>query len=184
MLTVTKRSSWKFVTSSSGGLGVDFVMGEGGILYLTDPHGVPVAFRYGALGAGVAAGFKLPKIGKAQINIKGRSVVGTVAPAAFPNGGVLFVLDTCKGGDLTQSDIRGGCLFVEVGGGLIAGASATAMLLGLSPAWLLALAAAPEFAVVIDQNLLQSASGVLVMGGVNLGLQAGAGAGAFVGGLW
>jgi len=49
---------------------------------------------------------------------------------------------------------------------------------------MLALAAAPEFAAVIDYNLLRSASGVLVMGGVNLGLQGGGGAGAFVGGLW
>lgn len=184
MLTVTKRSAWTFVTSSSGGLGVEFVMGEGGALYLRNPKGASVTFRYGALGVGVAAGFKLPKIGKLELNIKNKSVVGGVAPAAFPNAGILYVLDTCKGDDLTQSDIRGGCLFVEVGGGLIAGVSATAMLLGLAPAWLLAAAAAPEFAFVIDANLLQSASGVLVMAGVNLGLQAGAGAGAFVGGLW
>ena len=176
MLTVTKQSSWKFVTSSSGGVGVEFVMAEGGMIYLTDPAGAHVAFRYGALGAGVAAGFKLPKIGRPQIDIKGKSVAGLAAPAAFPNAGTLFVLDTCKGSDLTQADIRGGCLFVEVGGGLIGGVSATAMLL--------ALAAAPEFAAVIDYNLLRSASGVLVMGGVNLGLQAGGGAGAFVGGLW
>jgi hypothetical protein len=184
MLTVTKRSAWTFVTSSSGALGVEFVMAEGGTLYLRDPNGASAAFRYGALGAGLDAGFRLPKIGKPKLNIKNKSVVGAIAPAAFPNAGTLFVLDTCKGNDLTQADIRGGCLFLEVGGGLIAGVSATAMLLGLSPAWLLALAMEPELAVVIDPALLRSASGVLVMGGVNAGLQAGGGVGAFLGGLW
>ena len=106
-----------------------------------------------------------------------------MVPAAFPSAGILYVLDTCKGNDLTQSDIRGGRLFVEIGGGPVTGISATAILLGLAPAWLLAVAAS-EFAVAIDANLLRSASGVLVMGGVNLGPQAGAGAEAFVGGLW
>ncbi|HEY1412419.1 MAG TPA: hypothetical protein VGF36_09765, partial [Rhodopila sp.] len=113
MLTVTKRSAWTFVTSSSGGLGVEFVMGEGGTLYLRNPNGASVPFRYGALGVGLAAGFKLPKIGKLEVNIKGKSVAGLIAPAAFPNAGTLYVLDTCRSNDLTQADIRGGCLFVE-----------------------------------------------------------------------
>lgn len=185
MLTIKSPSSWNFVTSSTGGLGVEFVAAEGGTIYFKDPSGKDVSFSYGAAGVGIAAGLKLPKIGKMQVNVKGKGVVGAIAPASFPNAGKLYVLDTFAGAELTQSDIRGVCLFVEIGGGIIAGVSATAMVVGMNPAWLagLALPFAPVL-MAIDYKLLQSATGLLVMGGVNAGLQAGAGAGAFLGGLW
>ena len=109
------------MTSSAGGIGVEFVSAEGGVLYFKDPRGTSVSFGYGAAGAGLAVGFKLPKIGKLAVNVGGKSVVGAVAPASFPNAGKLFVLDTCPDSDLTVSDIRGVCLFGEIGGGLVVG---------------------------------------------------------------
>jgi len=73
MLTVTKRSAWTFVTSSSGALGVEFVLAEGGTLYLRDPNGASVPFRYGAVGDGLDAGFRLPKIGKPNLTSRTRA---------------------------------------------------------------------------------------------------------------
>jgi hypothetical protein len=187
MVSIVKPSAWQFVTSSSGGLGVEFVVVEGGMIYLQDPSGKNVSFLYGAAGAGLSAGFKLPKIGKLQINVKGKAVGGAVAPAAFPNMGKLYVLDTCPTDDLTQDAIRGVCLFAEIGGGLVAGVSGTAMIFGMSPTWLAAIAASGPMAPLtayFDYKLLQSATGILVMGGLNVGVQAGGGIGGFLGGLW
>ena len=64
-----KMSAWKFVTSSSGGLGIEFFAAEGGKIYLDDPTGSLKTFDYGVVGLGLSEGFKLPKIGKLQIPI-------------------------------------------------------------------------------------------------------------------
>ena len=133
---IKKPSAWQFVTSSTGGVGVEFVAAEGGKIFLQNPQGVTESFYYGAAGVGISAGLKLPKIGKLQINVKGKGVAGVIAPASFPNGGKLYVLDNFDGDELATSDIQGVCMFVEVGGGLVAGVSATAMLVGMNPAWL------------------------------------------------
>jgi len=185
MLTVKKPSAWSFVTSSSGGIGVEFVAAEGGKIFFKDPGGNDISFAYGAAGAGLYAGLKLPKIGKLQVNVLGKGVMGAIAPASFPNAGRLYVLDTFAGNELGRTDINGVCLFVEIAGGLIAGVSATAMIVGMDPRWLAGLMApvAPVLAY-IDYRMLQSATGLLVMGGINAGLQGGAGIGAFLGGLW
>jgi hypothetical protein len=187
MLGVRKESAWSFVTSSSGGLGVEFVVVEGGMIYLQNPQGTQQAFKYGAAGAGLSAGFKLPKIGKLQIPVKGRGLTGGVAPAAFPNAGKLYVLDTCPSDDLTREAIRGVCMFAEIGGGLVAGVSGTAMIFGMSPAWLaatLAVGPANPMMMYFEQRLIQTATGILVMGGLNVGIQAGGGIGGYLGGLW
>jgi hypothetical protein len=185
MLTIKKPSAWQFVTSSTGGVGVAFLVVEGGALYLQDPAGNGVAFRYGSAGAGLSAGFKLPKIGKLQIN--GRGVGAGVAPAAFPNMGKLYVLNSFKNDELTISDIRGVCAFVEIGGGVVAGASGTAMLVGMNPMWLAAAMATvtlPVAGAFAQTQLANSATGLLVMGGLNAGVQAGGGIGAYLGGLY
>jgi hypothetical protein len=106
-----------------------------------------------------------------------------VAPGNFKNWGELYILDTFAGEELTQADIRGLCLFIEVGAGIGLGVSATAMVVGMDPVWLPALAM-PMAELLVEYELLQSATGLLVMGGVNAGVQAGWGAGAFLGGLW
>ncbi len=180
ILQIRKPSTWQFITSSSGGLGVDFFAAEGGSIYFRTPNGARDSFRYGAAGGGLTLGLKLPKIGKVQVS--GHGVAGAIAPAAFPNTGKLYILETFKGSELAHEDIRGACAFVEVAGGLVVGGSATAMLIGMDP-WLLAGAVSPLM-LEFDYRLLRSATGLLVMGGVNVGVQAGGGVGAFLGGLW
>ncbi len=183
MLAIKKESAWKFVTSSSGGLGIEFFAAEGGVIYLQNPAGDTIPFKYGAAGAGLSFGFKLPKIGKLRIPIKGKSAAGVIAPADFPNAGKIFILDTFAGDELTRSDITGVCEFLEIGGGLIAGGSGTAMLLGMNPVWLAAFLGGPLGMVAANIGLQHSATAILVMAGVTAGIQAGAGGAAFLGGL-
>jgi len=183
-----KESAWKFVTSSTGGVGAEFVAAEGGKLYFQDPQGKDVTFVYGAAGVGYSVGLKLPKIGKLEVKVKGKSVFGAIAPAAFPNAGKLYIADTFSGNELSQNDIRGVCVFLEVAGGLVAGVSATAMLVGISPVWLAGLSLAPVGGPLamayLDYKMIEAATGLLVMAGVNVGLTAGGGIGAFIGGLY
>jgi hypothetical protein len=184
MVSIKKASEWQFVTASTGGLGLEFVVAEGGALFFQNPNGNSEAFHYGAAGAGLSAGIKLPKVGKLQV--KGRGVGAGVAPAAFPNMGKLYMLESFKGDELTKSDIRGVCAFVEIGGGLVAGASGTAMLVGMNPVWLAATIATATFgaAAFAESQLVNSATGLLMMAGVNVGIQAGGGVGAYLGGLY
>ncbi len=63
------------------------------------------------------------------------------AAEAFPSFGKVFVSDALVSRDLTEDDITGPCMYTEVGGGLVVGGSATALLFGLDPK-LLALSAA------------------------------------------
>jgi hypothetical protein len=179
-MIVKKPSAWQFVTSSSGGLGVEFVAAEGGRIYFQDPDGASCYFTYGAAGVGLSAGLKLPKIGK--LELKGKSIGGAIAPASFPNAGKMYILESFGGDELKRSDISGVCMLAEVGGGIVAGGSATAMLLGMNPIWLAGLVG--PFTIYADSMLIQSATAVLVMAGVNVGLTAGAGAAVFLGGLF
>ena len=55
MIGVKRTSAWRFVTSSTGGVGVEFVVAEGGTLYFQYPAGKDVTFRYGAAGGGIGA---------------------------------------------------------------------------------------------------------------------------------
>jgi hypothetical protein len=183
VLLIRGESGWTFKTSSTAGFGVEFVGVSGGSIDLKDPEGRTVAFRYGAVGAGLSHGLRLPKIGKVQLKVKGKAVGGTIAPASFQNGGVVYVLDTLARPELTRSDITGVCMFLEVFGGVIGGGSATAMLFGMNPAFLVGIAAMPLISVPFQMQLLSSATGILLMAGFNVGLVAGLGGGAFVGGL-
>lgn len=184
-MIVKKESAWKFVTSSTGGLGVEFIAAEGGVIYMTDPGGSAVSFKYGAAGVGITYGFKLPKIGKVDVKVLGKAIGAAVAPASFPNTGIMYVLDSFAGDELTRDDITGVCQFVEVGAAMFAGGSATAMLVGMSPVWLAGIAMGPAspFYFPCVEKLVSSATGVLLMAGINASLMAGVGAAAFLGGL-
>jgi hypothetical protein len=183
-LIVKKSSAWQFVTSSTGGVGVEFVALEGGTIWLQDPRSQVVTFHYGSAGVGLAAGLKLPKIGKLELKLRGKTVGGVIAPGAFPNTGKVYVLETFSGDELTASDIRGVCAFTEVYGGVIGGGSATAMIFGMNPVWLAVAVAAGPMASLPMMKMLSTATGVLLMAGVNVGIQAGVGAGIFLGGLF
>lgn len=181
MLTIKKQSAWEFVTFGSGGLSVGFVAAEGGTVVLKDLSGTERQFFYGGAGAGLSAGLKIPKIGKVRVKSRAGDITGNVGPTAFPSTGALFVTDNCEGSDLTESEIQGPCAFIDVGAGLIAGASATAMAVGLNPLYLAALAAGPVGAQLASQLMISSAKGVLLMAGANVGLQAQIGGAALLG---
>lgn len=181
-LSVKHKSAWEFVTFGSGGISVGFFAAEGGTIVLKDPTtGNDVNFYYGGAGAGLSAGLKIPKIGKVQINTRKGPVTGSLGPTEFPSTGTFLVTDSCETDELKLSDIQGLCAFGEVGGGLIAGGSACAMYVGLDPVRLLSLAALPFAAPTAIQFYLNSAKGILLMAGLNVGLQAQIGAASYCG---
>ena len=185
MFGIKKESAWTFETSATGGVGVEFVAVEGGAIYLRDPRNNPVTLRFGAVGAGLSWGLKLPKIGKINLpKARGKSVGGVLAPAAFPNAGKLYILDAFRGDELSRRDITGACAFVEVYAGAIAGGAAAAIVFGMNPLWLAGLAVGPLAFAITEAQLLASATGLLLTAGLNAGLVAGAGAGGFLGGIF
>lgn len=184
-------SRWQYVTASGGGLTIAFVAGGGGSITLRSPQGQDLPFRYGGIGAGLGIGAKLPRFGKVDVKIKGKSIGGAGAAEAFPSEGAVFVADDIKDRDLTRDEITGPCLYMEVGAGVLAGVSGTAMLFGLDAKLLAAVMlmnASPltslSVSPMLTQQLLKSARGALVMGGANVGLQAGAGGAAYLGALF
>jgi len=70
-LMIKKESAWQYQTSSSGALGLEFFAVEQGRIYMKDPQAANASFLYKSGGAGLAYGFRLPKIGKVNIPIKG-----------------------------------------------------------------------------------------------------------------
>ncbi|MCF7534111.1 hypothetical protein [Pseudomonas petrae] len=184
-------SRWTYETASSGGLTIAFAAGSGGSITLKTPDGKEESFRYGGLGAGIGFGARLPRFGKVNLNIKGKSVGGVGALESFRSKGWVLVSDALKDRDLTRDDITGACVFLEIGLGLGAGGSSTAMLFGLDPKLLaltLALNAMPAASAFAPQitlrHLLQSAKGAVVMAGFNVGVQAGVGGAIYLGGLF
>lgn len=122
-----------------------------------------------------------------DIKIKGKSVGGVGPAEAFPSDGAIFVADDLVAGDLTRDHIVGPCMYVEAGGGVALGVSATAMLLGLDPKLLAAVMlsnATPAtnltISPILTRKLMQSANGALLMGGANLGIQAGIGGAVYI----
>ncbi|MGY2286590.1 hypothetical protein [Pseudomonas gingeri] len=185
------ESHWQYQTASGGGLSVALLAGSGGSIILRSPQGENVSYRYGGVGVGVGFGARLPRFGKINIQVKGKSVGGVGAAEAFPSTGKVYVSDALVSRDLTSDDITGPCLYTEVGLGLVVGGSATALLFGLDPK-LLALAAAvssnPATSVIasatVNRQLLQSARGAVVMAGMNAGVQAGGAAAIYMGYLF
>ncbi|WP_132757788.1 hypothetical protein [Pseudomonas aeruginosa] len=157
------ESRWRYVTASGGGVTVAFLAGSGGSITLLSPEGENVSFRYGGVGGGIGLGMRLPRFGKVNLNVKGKSVGGAGALEALPS---------------------------ELGAGVIAGGSGTAILFGLDPKLLAAVAlasASPLTAALgasMSRQLLQSSRGALLMAGVNVGAQFGGGAAAYLGALF
>jgi len=184
-------SGWEYITGSSGGLSVGLVSGTGGSITLKTPDGKEESFRYGGAGAGIGLGFKLPRFGKVNLQIKGKNVGGAGALESFTSYGWVFVSDALKDRDLKRDDITGPCVFMALNAGLVAGGSGTAMLFGLDPKLLalsMAMNTTPATAffgmTVIQRQLMQSAKGALLMTGYNVGAQAGFGGAIYLGGLF
>ncbi|MGX1176901.1 hypothetical protein [Pseudomonas sp. R151218B TE3479] len=185
------ESRWQYQTASGGGLTVVMVAGSGGSIILRSPQGEDVSYRYGGVGVGAGFGARLPRFGKINIQIKGKSVGGAGAAEAFPSTGKVFVSDALVSRDLTSDDITGPCMYTEVGVGLGIGGSATALLFGLDPKLLalsMALSSNPATSLIastlVNQRLAKSAKGAVVMAGMNAGLQAGGGVAVYIGYLF
>lgn len=169
------ESRWRYVTASGGGVTVAFLAGSGGSITLLSPEGENVSFRYGGVGGGIGLGMRLPRFGKVNLNVKGKSVGGAGALEALPSTGTVLVADGLVGRDLSRGDFTGPCMYVELGAGVIAGGSGTAILFGLDPKLLAAVAlasASPLTAALgasMSRQLLQSSRGALLMAGVNVG---------------
>ena len=73
-----------------------------------------------------------------------------------------------------NADIQGLCVFCEVGGGIIGGASAIAMLVGVNPLLL-------GIPVIGPALVCDSAKGMILMAGLNVGVQAQVGVASFWG---
>jgi hypothetical protein len=183
-------SDWRYKTASGGGLTVVFAAAAGGALTLTDPKGIDQQFRYGSVGVGVGVGARLPRFGKVNLHVRGKSVGAAGASEDFPAVGQVLVANSVAARGLVREDFQGPCMFIEGGVGLIGGASGSAMLFGLDSK-LLAMTAAmltPIGSMLLPHDsalrLLGSAKGVIIAGGLNVGLQAGGGATISLGGLY
>jgi hypothetical protein len=183
-------SDWRYKTASSGGLTVVFAAAAGGALTLTDPDGVDQQFGYGSVGVGVGVGARLPRFGKVNLHVRGKSVGAAVASEDFTSLGRVLVADSIAARGLVREDFKGACVFIEGGVGLLGGVSGSAMLFGLDPKLLAATAAmlTPMGSILMPHDsttrLLRSAKGVIIAAGLNVGLQAGGGATISLGGLF
>lgn len=175
---LVEPSHWRYDTGATGGIGIEFVALSGGALYLVDPGGQSLRLWFGAIGAGLTAGFKIPKLPKARIN--GKSVGGAGSLKAFPSTGRVFKSHALGKRELTPDDLRGGVVFVEAGGGLVVGGSGTAMLFGINAIMLAAGLSNPGLAFLTAQAI-EGARGALIYGGTNVGVQAGGGIAGLIG---
>lgn len=171
---VRKVSAWQFITFGSGGLSIGIFAASGGKMILKDPSGKEHTFIYGGAGAGLSLGAKLPKLGKMKVP----TPTGAGGPTSFPSTGMVLANKDLPGGDLKKSDIQGLCTFVEVGGGFITGGSGTAMLVGLNPLLLPLITTLPG---VGSQLFTNSAKGMIMMAGLNIGVQAQVGVSGYIG---
>ena len=131
-----RASAWKYGTAAGGGLAFGLLAGSGGSSTLISPAGEYVVLRYAGGGLGSRCrrqtGAARPRH-QSDPQDQGRSTSGTGASEDFTSRGLIFIADSIAGRDLTISDFRGPCVYVELSTGLIAGGSGTGMLFGLDP---------------------------------------------------
>ena len=169
-----RPSSWTFVTSGTGSLNVDIFAAAGGSIDFRDPSNKPQDFRFGSAGVGVGFGVKLPKIGRLEIRPEklDKAISGVVAPKVFPNAGSLYMTPFFSGQELAAADMRGLCIVIDGGAGLLVGYSGALMLLGIDPVRLTMQVTSPILSLLLGQA---EPNAVLVTRGLNAGVQAGGG---------
>ncbi|MBA8879503.1 hypothetical protein [Phyllobacterium myrsinacearum] len=175
-----RPSGWNYETGATGGLGIGYVIGSGGKIILNDPSGTQKNFWYGGIGGGIGEEARLGKFKAPVFKIKGKAIGAAGSSTSYPSGGVVYMTDAFKGKELAESDIQGATVYIDAAAGLIIGLSGSAMLLGIEPLPLMMGLSNPAMMLIANVAILR-APAVLVMGGVNVGLQAGAGIGALVG---
>ena len=169
-----RPSSWTFVTSGTGGLNIDIFAAAGGSIDFLDPSHKQRNFHFGSAGVGAGIGLKLPKVGKLEIRPEklGKAIGGVVAPKVFPNAGSLYMTPFFSGHELAAADLRGLCIVIDGGAGLLVGYSGTLMLLGIDPVRFAMQVASPIMSLLLGQT---EPNAVLVTRGLNAGIQAGGG---------
>lgn len=186
-LSIRKKSAWKFDTSGTGGVGIEFVAASGGTVVLDDPAGRETRFRYAAGGGGLSWGIrKVPKIGRldtSKIDSRGISdhFSANVAPEPFWNHGAVYIMGGFRGDELTAEDFHGVCVVYDAGGGLILGYSGSVMLVGINPMGLVAMASG-VIGMLLGPGLDPKA--VILSRGWNVGPQASVGVTGQIGFMW
>jgi hypothetical protein len=131
-----------------------------------------VVFYYAALGVGLSVGVKLPKIGRVQLP----GATGSLE--AFTSMGQVYMSGHFHKPELSVDDISGGCCFLEVGGGVAWGAAGYAMVFGMNTAHFIKNMLGGGYQPLFADD---GSTGMLVFGGMNYGLQGGAGITSFAG---
>lgn len=175
-----RQSGWSYETGSTGGLGIGPILGSGGKVILNDPSGTKKNFWYGGLGGGFGEEARLGKLKIPPLKIKGKTIGGSGSSTSYPSKGMVFMTDTFKGSELTESDIQGATVYIDAAAGILMGLSGSAMLLGINPLPLMVGLSNPTFYPIAGITAIR-APAVLIMGGYSVGLQAGAGIGLMVG---
>ncbi|SIQ29253.1 MULTISPECIES: hypothetical protein [Acidiphilium] len=179
-----RPSNWAFKTAGSAGINIDVFAATGGQIVMVNPRKRLERFNYGGIGAGAGFGLKLPRIGKLELSVIGHSIAGTVAPMPWWNTGKIFMTAEFRGAELSKHDFTGACIFVEINVGIIEGASATGMLMGIDPEAVTVLGASVLSGMDLFMFLRHptiSPKALLVMGGRNAGIQAGTGVAGYLG---
>lgn len=172
-----RLSGWTYDTGATAGAGVAFVAAAGGHIWLKDPAGRSNSFWYGGAGVGASV-FRIPRI--PDFKIKSRSVAGVGSATSLPSYGRIYMTPSFRRSELRRSDLMGATVFVDGGGGLVVGWSGTAMLVGINTALLAAGMASPPLNFLATQAIT-NAPAIILMTGMTVGLQAGAGIAGLVG---
>ena len=172
-----RTSAWTYDTAATAGAGVAFVAAAGGHVFLKNPAGQSESFWYGGVGVGASL-FRIPRI--PDLKIKSRSIAGGMATQDMPSFGKVYMTPAFAGSELKRSDFQGATVFVDGGGGLIVGWSGTALLVGID-ATMLALGLSSPALSIFASNAIAAAPAVILMTGMNIGAQAGAGIAGLIG---
>jgi hypothetical protein len=91
---------------------------SGGAVDLNDPAQKTHRMLFGGLGADLSLGLRIPRMPSPKV--RGNAPAGAGSVTDFPSGGRIMRSDKL-GRELQRGDFRGAVLFVEGGGGLVAG---------------------------------------------------------------
>jgi hypothetical protein len=176
-----KESEWTYDASSSMGIGEGIFSASSGMIYLLDPAKRIHHFSYIGFGAGINFSIRLPmRIEIPLIPIIDRKLSGTGAGAYFPSAGTVYNLNPSNEKELSETDFKGGTIYLEGGIGALAGLGGSIMLLGVEPNLLTSPILEPTTWII---EMAQRASALLFMGGLVEGLILGGGVSLMLGHL-
>ena len=190
MIFAQQQSGWRFKTSGTGGVGVEFLAAQGGVIDLLDLSGKVVRLRMGALGVGYSYGFKLPRgIKIPPIKLGKLNGSAALAPTWAKNWGWVWKTSACCTSDLTHSDFCGPVIFLDAGASILLGFNGDVMIMGMDKLLVVEMiASSGAIGTIVNpdaaQKAFQSAKAVLVSCGFGGTLSAAAGGAVFMGDVW